>query len=78
LKFTEANKLYFEVNTAEDEENMLSNLVKKDFFNEQSIRRRFYDEDELTFDPRKIRANEIGENDLRKKPRKSDANKKQA
>lgn len=57
LRFIEANKLYFEVNNPEDEDKILSNLGKKDFFNHQSIRRRFYEESELTFDPRKIRAN---------------------
>ena len=43
LKFIEAKKLYFEVNTAEDEDKILTNLNKKEFFNHQGIRRRFYE-----------------------------------
>lgn len=42
LKFIESKKLYFEINSLDEEEMILSKLNKKDFFNQQSIRRRFY------------------------------------
>ncbi len=42
LKFIEEKKLYFEVNSLEDEERLIHNLNSNNFFNEQTIRRRFY------------------------------------
>jgi hypothetical protein len=70
LRFIEGKRLYFEVNSFEDEERLIHSLNSRDFFNLQSIRRRFYQPEELTIDPRKIKIREMKSEDFKKKLKK--------